>query len=313
MPDASLPRGTAAELAASIAGDIASGALPPGLHLAAQPLADRYGVSRFPVAQALRHLASQGVVVAEPRRGFFVAADAVARLAVAAPPPAGLNATYFAIAEDRLSGRLPDSISEAAMRERYGLSKGALAQLLDRIAAEGWAERRPGYGWRFSSVLTTPDAMGQTYRLRQAIEPASLMEPGYHLEPATVTRLRLVEQHMLAGGIETASADALYERGVRFHEAIVGASGNPFFLEALQRVNRIRRLLVYRSLVDRRRFWRQAEEHLAILDLLEQKRQADAAALLREHLGHVVESLEAMRPLMEQGHRGQRPFENAGG
>jgi DNA-binding GntR family transcriptional regulator len=177
---------------------------------------------------------------------------------------------------------------------------------LDRIAAEGWAERRAGYGWRFSSVLTTPDALEQTYRLRMAIEPASLLEPGYRLDAAVAAQCRAVEENMLSGAIETASTDALYERGVRYHEAIVGASGNPFMLEALQRVNRVRRLLVYRSLTDRQRFYRQAQDHLTILDLLQAGRQQEASIAMRDHLAEVVKQLSTVRPLLEAKPRGIR-------
>jgi DNA-binding GntR family transcriptional regulator len=49
---------------------------------------------------------------------------------------------------------------------------------------------------------------------------------------------------------------------------IIGASGNPFFLGTVRRINRVRRLLSYRSMVDRRRYRQQCEEHLQILDLL---------------------------------------------
>jgi len=297
------PTSTVAQIVQALAEDVSAGALPAGAHLSAQRLADRFGVSRFPIGQALRVLADHGVVTPAPRRGFFVAQEGQQPAGVLAGgrKPQGLAAVYFAIAEDRVAGRLPDTMSEVALRERYGVTRGQLAQLLDRIAAEGWAERRAGYGWRFSSVLTTPDALEQTYRLRLAIEPASLLEPGYRLDPAVAAQCRAVEETMLAGGIETASSDALYERGVRYHEAIVGASGNPFMLEALQRVNRVRRLLVYRSLTDRQRFYRQAREHLAMLDLLEAGRREEAAAAMRVHLGAVMQNLSAVRPLLETG------------
>ena len=295
------PTSTVSRIVQALAADVSAGALAPGAHLSAQRLADRFGVSRFPVGQALRVLSDHGVVTTAPRRGFFVAPEGRHPAAALAGrnKPEGLAAVYFSIAEDRVAGRLPDTISEAALRERYRVTRGQLAQLLDRIAAEGWAERRAGYGWRFSSVLTTPDALEQTYRLRLAIEPASLLEPGYQLAPEVAARCRAVEEHMLAGGIETASSDALYERGVRYHEAIVGASGNPFMLETLQRVNRVRRLLVYRSLTDRQRYYRQAQEHLVILDLLEAGRREEAAMSMRSHLGAVMDGLSAVRPLLE--------------
>ncbi|MCR0982661.1 GntR family transcriptional regulator [Roseomonas populi] len=303
MSDATkrLPGRVVTEATAAIAALVAEGTLKPGDRLLAQRLADRLGISRFPIGQAMRILAERGLLTADPGRGFSVATDGPCHAASFRAERGGgdLASAYFRIAEDRLSGALPEHISEQAMRDRYGLGRGQLAQLLNRMAGEGWAERRPGYGWRFSAVLTTPAALEQSYRLRLAIEPASLLEPGYRLDGNLLRQCREVELRMLDGEIETASADTLYERGVRFHEAIVGASGNPFFLDTLKRVNRIRRLLVYRSLADRSRYRQQAAEHLELLATLERGAQAEAAALLRAHLQGVMEKLSAVRPLLE--------------
>lgn len=289
------------EAVGAIAGLVADGTLKPGDRLLAQRLADKLGMSRFPVGQAMRLLADRGLLAADPGRGFSVAQNGLDRVEDYRGDTGGgdLSAAYFRIAEDRLNGVLPDRVSEQAMRERYGLTRGQVAQLLSRISTEGLVERRPGYGWNFSAVLTTPASLQQSYRLRMAIEPASLLEPGYHLDRDVLARCRVVEERMLDGGIETMTADALYERGVRFHEAIVGASGNPFFLETLKRVNRIRRLLVYRSLTDRSRYRQQATEHLQILNFLEQGAQEQAAELLRMHLQGVKEKLSSVRPLLE--------------
>jgi DNA-binding GntR family transcriptional regulator len=105
---------------------------------------------------------------------------------------------------------------------------------------------------------------------------------------------------MLAGGIETMSMEELYERGVQFHELIVAASGNPFFLDALRRINGIRRLLAYRSAVTRERCYGQARDHLEILDLLEAGQNDDAAQRLQEHLMPVIRNLGAIRPVLDQ-------------
>ena len=138
-----------------------------------------------------------------------------------------LTRIYFQLADDRLQGRLPEQVSETYLRERYDLTRVQLTMLLGRICQEGWAERRPGYGWEFSEVLTTPEALLQTYRLRMALEPAALTEPGYRLDREAARRCRAAELRLLAGGIETDSPDALHERGVQFHETIVGASPQP--------------------------------------------------------------------------------------
>ena len=93
-----------------------------------------------------------------------------------------VTSAYFRIADDRLKGLLPDEFSEQMIRTRYGLTNTQLNTVLTRINQEGWAERKPGYGWQFSNMLTTPDSLLQSYRLRLALEPAALLEPGYRLD-----------------------------------------------------------------------------------------------------------------------------------
>ncbi|WP_051402408.1 GntR family transcriptional regulator [Lutibaculum baratangense] len=288
------------EVAARIVDHIEAEQLSTGAHMSAQHLADRLSVSRSPVTQALRLLSEKGLVVHEPNRGFFLTGARGG-----SPKELGLSGhdelrdVYFRIAEDRLRGALEDQVSETHLRERYGLTRGELATLLNRISREGWAERRRGYGWTFSAILTTPEALDQTYRLRMALEPNALLEPSFHLPRREAAKWRRVEERLLAGEIDTLSADELHDKGVDFHEALATASGNPFFLEALKRVNRVRRLLSYRSMIDRSRYYSQAAQHLEILDLVERGRQEEAAEAMRVHLQSVVNNLKKIRRLLE--------------
>ncbi|ANY16754.1 GntR family transcriptional regulator [Bordetella pseudohinzii] len=283
-------------LAAQIIGLIQTEGLAPGSHLPAQWLADRLRVSRTPVNEALRGLAGQGLLVRQPNRGYFVAAPA--RQAEASAPPEPGDQAYFRIADDLLNGALPEAVTESQLRQRYQLTVAQLNAVLDRIAAEGWITRRPGYGWEFSSMMRTPDALLQSYRLRLALEPAALLEPGYRLDPAVLARCRQAELQLLQGGIETATADQLHARGVHFHESLVEASHNVFFVDAIRRVNRVRRLLSYRSMRDRKRYRDHCEQHLHILDLIEAQHLAAAAMALREHLQHTLRNIEAIAPLL---------------
>ncbi len=57
---------------------------------------------------------------------------------------------------------------------------------------------------------------------------------------------------LLEGGIETDTADQLHDRGVRFHESLVEASGNPCFIDTVRRVICARRQLSFRSMRDRK-------------------------------------------------------------
>jgi DNA-binding GntR family transcriptional regulator len=275
-----------------------------GQHLPAQKLADLLRVSRSPINEALQLLHDKGLVDRQPNRGYFVAQriDAPAHrvlqsLGIAAD--ASPEDLYFRIADDRLRGALPDEFTEALLRKSYGVAQGEIDTALARIAGEGWAEKKPGYGWAFSPMLTTPDSLLQSYRMRLALEPAALLEPGYRLEHSMIERLRAVERHLLEGGIETDTALELHNRGVHFHEALVEASGNAFFIDTIRRVNRVRRLLSYRSMQDRSRYPEHARQHLRLLDLLEKQRNEEAADAMRRHLDSTLRNITKIRGLLK--------------
>ncbi|WP_447578571.1 GntR family transcriptional regulator [Achromobacter kerstersii] len=278
--------------------------LPEGAHLTAQKLADRLRLSRSPVNDALGILEQHGIVARKPNRGYFLQQDfdalPGAPAELAAPSVDDIvTQSYFRLADELLRGELPMQCSEAQLRVRYALTHAQTQALLARISQEGWAQRRPGYGWEFSSMMTTPDSLLQSYRLRLALEPAALLEPTFRIEKSVIERCRAAEKHLLDGGIATDTADQLHDRGVRFHESLVEASGNPFFIDTIKRVNRVRRLLSYRSMQDRSRYRQHCDQHLAILDLLERERNEDAAAALSSHLRSTLDNLARISGILK--------------
>lgn len=277
---------------------------PVGSHLPAQRLANRLRVSRSPINEALNVLHEKGVVERQPNRGYFLASRvegpphrALAALGLQADSPD--ESLYLRIADDRLRGELPDDFTETLLRKTYGVTQGEIDAVLSRIASEGWAEKKPGYGWTFSAMLTTPDSLLQSYRMRLALEPAALLEPGYRLDAAVVERLRSAERHLLDGGIQTDTPQQLHDRGVRFHEALIEGSGNAFFIDTIRRVNKVRRLISYRSMQDRKRYKVHARQHLHLLDLLAAGRNAEAAAAMREHLEETLRNIARIRGLLK--------------
>lgn len=275
-----------------------------GTHLPAQMLADRLRVSRQPVSEALALLHEKGYLTRQRNRGYFTArvfseplSEVVRALGLEESDI--VTSVYFRIADDLLNNELPQEFSEQLIRNRYGLTATQLGAVLGRIASEGWAERKPGYGWVFSTMLTTPGSLLQSYSLRLALEPAALLEPGYRLERSVLEQCRATELHLLDGGILTDSADQLHDRGVRYHESLVAASGNSFFIDTIRRVNRVRRLLSYRSMQQRERYAEHCKQHLHVLDLLERERNEEASAFLREHLVHTMQALAKIGDILQ--------------
>lgn len=256
-----------------------------GDRLVEQRLADALDVSRAPIRLGLKALEVAGLARGEPNRGFVLTKNpgsGAARPALAAIGRA--EEAYATIAADLLAGRLPTDVTEAELTRKYALSRTELQRLLDRIAVEGWIARLPGYGWRFSESVSSPEAQEQVMAFRAVIEPAAITQPGYRLAHQVIDRMRQRQERILAGELERMTIGEVYQSGCDLHEEIARGSGNPFFVESLKRVNSIRRLFAYRSFADRDRMRRHIREHLRLLDLLESGRCTEAAALMKRHL-----------------------------
>lgn len=281
-------------VARQIAAHIRTAALAEGAHLGAQALADRFQVSRAPVTAALKMLVADGMVEVRANRGFFVAAAAASMTKAvrdqAADAAEGEDPLYSGIVEARLSGALPERVSENELMRRFGVPRARLQRMLGQIAEEGWVERLPGHGWQFRAMLDSALAYEQAYRFRAMLETEALLQPGYRFVPEELERLRREQRQLLEGDIYTLPRTRLFEINIGFHETLVGWSGNRFFLDALKRVNRMRRLIEFRVTADRGRLEQQCREHLSLLDLIDRGDMTLAADFLRGHVAHALVS-----------------------
>ncbi|MEI4471062.1 GntR family transcriptional regulator [Frigidibacter sp. MR17.24] len=263
--------------------DIAEGRFGPGDKMVTQSLADRLGVSRTPVRNALDLLVGRGILDLVPNRGYFVARE-LPEGALARTDVEDETTEYQRLAEDWIRDRIPETLTELALRDRYGWTKARTLELLARAQREGWVERKEGYGWRFLPVAKTPEAFDQIYRLRIALEPAALLEPGFRVDRARLAELATIQRRLLETDPESLPNETMLGHGAQFHEALCAMSGNPFFLMSLERVNRMRRLMEYRARVNSARLRAECSEHLEIIALLEAGRVADASGRLHRHL-----------------------------
>lgn len=259
--------------------------LEAGAHLVEQQLAGVLNVSRSPVRRALAVLEKMGVVVQQRHRGYFLKKIPAKLEKTGLPEAAGLaEERYLQIADDRLAGRLENHVTETALMRRYQMPRRELQRILHRMEKEGWIERKPGHGWMFLALADSVEAHSQSYRFRMLFEPAALLESGFRINKPELERIRRDQQMLLDGGVNKVSRSKLFEIGSDFHETLMSFSGNRFMLDAIRRVNAMRRLLEYRAHYDRERIVGQCREHLHLLDLLEQGAREDAVRYLRKHL-----------------------------
>jgi DNA-binding GntR family transcriptional regulator len=278
------------QIAARIVDYIRDEQAPRGTRLVERTLAEHLRVSRSPVRSALRLLQDDGIVAAADRGGYTVlrTAEQLDDIpAVEGTDADGDEQVYLRIAADRLDGQLPDRVTENALARRYDLAPAQLARVLRRINAEGWLERAPGYGWEFQHTLTSLRSYEDSYRFRLIIEPAAMREPGFLLDRRAIEQVREQQQELVDGRIWSIGNAELFDLNRSFHEAIIACSGNTFLIDALARVDNLRRLVEYRRSLARDRAVIRCREHVVIADLLLADDVAAAAEYMQVHLNTV--------------------------
>jgi DNA-binding GntR family transcriptional regulator len=269
-----------------IAEYIRDSALRRGDHLTEFTLAEALGVSRTPVRPAMEYLASLDIVEPNgPRRGFTVKGSAAgfARLERDGVKSDD-EALYVKLAEDFGASRLADQFSEADLMKRYGVSRGLLLRVLQRLAHEQVIVRNQGYRWRFSPRLRSIEAHDESYRFRLVVEPAGLLEPTFVFDRAWAARCRREHEAILATRPERVSIVRFFEINADFHESLAACSGNQFLHQAVQVQNQLRKFLSYNWSYGLDRIAASCQEHMAILNALENDKRDVAATLMRRHL-----------------------------
>jgi DNA-binding GntR family transcriptional regulator len=263
--------------------------LERGAHVPEQWLADSLRVSRSPVRRALAVLAELGLVSQEPNRGYFLnrPAGELGRSELGTGGGDAEEEAYFQAGDDYLNGRFTGEFTAADLARRYRLGPAQANRVLGRMEREDLISRRPGRGWEFQHLLSTVEAHDQSYRFRMIVEPAALLEPGFTIDPAAFARHRRQQEALLGEEVLVLPPGELFVVNAGLHEMVVGCAGNAYLVDAVRRVNRVRRLIEYRHQTDRARVVDQAREHLHLLELIEGGDRAQAAVYLRDHLDRV--------------------------
>lgn len=257
--------------------------LQAGARLNENRLAEQLGVSRTPVRTALAHLETLGFVERRLNRGVLLVAPPPLPSPTRQPAEAD-DELPLRIARDRQQGRLSDYVSEKELMQHYGLGRPLLRQALERLADLGVVERKLGYGWRFANDVWDQAARHESYRFRMVIEPAALREPAFALPTPWIRSMRARHKAFIKAAWTESSSIAFFEMNAAFHEGITAASGNRYFLAAIQRQNRLRSLSNFDWKHGRARVEVNCREHLEMLDRLEGGDTELAALLMHRHL-----------------------------
>jgi DNA-binding FadR family transcriptional regulator len=208
------------QIADHLVGELRRGALRPGLKLPGErELAQRLGVGRASVREALGALQVRGLVETRPGAGSFIAADALERVAGADELAAGLDLPADAGPSALLEARRILEPEVAALAARRAAGDPEIARLLDVMAASAdpadpeqrrrWSDADRAFHRQIAVSTTNPVLLAIADHLAalmdqplwQQLRDESIAVPGR-------TTLQLAEHRLIAAAIAEGDPEA---------------------------------------------------------------------------------------------------------
>lgn len=275
-----------ADLAARILRMLKEQGAGPGYHLVELDLCRHFDVSRTPVRGALKLLAEQGAVEARANRGYVLRGPVTEApdIEVANPEDEEDQRLFIAIAEARNQGRMPDQCSQLEVARLFDAKLPTVVRVLRQLAELGLVERKPGNGWSFTLPINSGRARAESYAFRAVIEPACLLEATFELDREWLDRIRAAHLSFRKRKWRDTLSVELFAINAEFHEGIARCSGNRYFLDAVQRQNKLRSFMNIQWINGAERVIDSIDEHLEIMDAMEAGDNQKAHDLMKAHL-----------------------------
>ncbi len=259
--------------------------LHQGDRLVEKTLADSCSVSRTPVRSALRLLEKEGmarkaaeggfVLECEPEKGHSILNQHAVR--------AGVDLAG-AILRDRGARRLDGAINVTDLIRRYSVSRSAAQRALEALLAQGVIQKAEGQSWVFTRMPGDRSGRIESYEFRLILEPQAILSDGFKLDTKRADLVRSQTEALLAQSENSFNSQDFQNADLAFHKLIARSSGNQYLASALMAHHGLRHLPGGSfGMIDFR--MRQAlDEHLRILDFIEQDHFDLAADQMRVHL-----------------------------
>ena len=181
--------------------------LAPGAWIDEQTIADEFGISRTPMREALKVLASEGLVILKPRRGCYVAEMSERDLDEIFPILALLEGRVAEEATRRLTSvdfsRLEDIHAElekcaaANDADRFFEANQAFHGALQELAGNRWLSQLIDDTRKFLK-LTRRDSLRLDGRLKQSLAEHREIMAGLKKQDAAAAALAM-HNHILSG------------------------------------------------------------------------------------------------------------------
>jgi DNA-binding GntR family transcriptional regulator len=191
---------------------------------------------------------------------------------------------YDSVKRDIVEHRLtPDTIlTEAALAERYGVSRAPAREALKHLATVGFVRVVPRVGYIVTSVRVRD--FDEIFALRLVLEPLAVELAVPQLHPEADARLEHLARRVVElGASRDAAPRLLAQVNAAFHHEIAALAGNSHLERMigglLDELERFMHMLALSDAVSTL-----LEEHLRLLGAIRRGDPASAGALMREQL-----------------------------
>jgi DNA-binding GntR family transcriptional regulator len=203
--------------------------------------------------------------------------------------PASDQEIHDRIFDAILSRRLPPGarLTEMQLAELFGVSRTKVRQALARLTQDGVVEHRPNQGARV--VIPSAALTRQVFELRAILEPAVAAAVAREGRAGDIARLRrhIAEERAAR---EAGDEAALIRLSGEFHMLLAELQANPMMIRMLRELEALTCLAILHYAPTGHAACLM-HEHAAILQALADRDEDRAAALMREHLTHVMAEL----------------------
>ncbi|RYY93140.1 MAG: GntR family transcriptional regulator [Comamonadaceae bacterium] len=194
-----------------------------------------------------------------------------------------------------ISGEVPagQKVPEAALCERFGVSRTPMREALKVLAAEGHVELLPNRGARVRE-LSLQEVQG-LFAVAGALEALAGEQACEGITADELDALAAIH-HRMRAAYDRRDRAAYYEMNRQIHEGIVAATRNPVLATQYAVLNaRIRRIRFASGMTEE--IWARAmAEHEGMLNALQRRDPMAMAGILKTHLKHKSEAIvRAMR------------------
>lgn len=192
-----------------------------------------------------------------------------------------------ALAAAIISGRMPpgELYSVPSLATDFEVSATPVREALLNLEKRGFVEAIRNKGFRVTEV--DQEALSHIVAVRGLLEPEALFGLAATFQAQDAEALRPVADRIVAGA-RNEDLDTYLAADHEFHIALLEMLGNPLLVAIVADLRERTRLVGLRSLLRTNELAISAQEHHAILDLLQTHDAPGVRDLMRRHIGHVV-------------------------